>query len=61
MFAAKYTFEQTLSDHAELYRKNTGAKLIKITSYRRSDHVFRLCIGNSPVPLFAAQGKNFKK
>lgn len=47
--ATEYTFEQTLSNRAigktELYRKNTGENLIKITSYHRNDHIFRLLKG----------------
>lgn len=42
----EYAFVRTLSDRAigktELYRKNTGEFLVKITSYHRNDHVFRL-------------------
>lgn len=45
----EYAFVRTLSDRAigktELYRKNTGEFLVKITSYHRNDHVFRLLRG----------------
>lgn len=49
MLAQEYTLARTLSDRAigktELYRKNTGEFLIKITSYNRNDRVFRLLKG----------------
>lgn len=48
---AEYAFVRTLSDRAigktELYRKNTGELLVKITSYHRNDHVFRLLRGKT--------------
>lgn len=47
----EYAFVRTLSDRAigktELYRKNTGEFLVKITSYHRNDRVFRLLRGKA--------------
>ena len=47
----EYAFVRTLSDRAigktELYRKNTGEFLVKVTSYHRNDHVFRLLRGKA--------------
>lgn len=55
VLGAEYTLVQTLSDRAmgktELYQKNTGEKLVKITSYHRNDHVFRLLKGLRLVAL----------
>ena len=49
--AEEYTLTRTLSDRAigktELYRKNTGEFIIKITSFNRNDQVFRLLKGKN--------------
>ena len=51
VLAQEYTLAHTLSDRAigktELYRKNTGEFLIKITSYNPNDRVFRLLKGKN--------------